>query len=78
MKRPVSVIPSSSSYIMITTLVYALLGAIFLESDNIYGEKEASNTNNVDNHKTFTYELVSASCKSPCPSDAEMCITMCA
>jgi hypothetical protein len=76
MNRSVSAIPSS--YIMITTLVYALLGAIFLESDNIYGEKEISNTNDVNNDKTFTPELVSASCKSPCPSDAEMCITMCA
>lgn len=75
-KRSVSTIPSS--YILITTLIYALIGATFLESDNIYGEKKASNTNDVNNDKTFTSELVSASCKSPCPSNAEMCITMCA
>ena len=44
-KRSFSAIPSS--YILITTLIYALIGATFLESDTIYGEKKASKTNDV-------------------------------
>ena len=42
-KIAVSSIPSS--YILITTLVYALLGAIFFEFDNVSGEENNINVN---------------------------------
>ena len=77
-KTAVSSIPSS--YVLITTLVYALLGAIFLELDNVSGEEEDINVNDVADadNKTSALELVDASCKTPCPSTAEMCIQLCA
>lgn len=67
----------ASSYVVITTLVYALAAAILLESDNAIGEE--SNINNAVNiDKPSDPELVDISCKSPCPSTSEMCIQMCA
>lgn len=75
--RPISAI--LSSYVLIMTLVYALLAAIFLELDNVSGEGEKSV---VDNDKTMTYSLqveeVETDCKSPCSKSAEICIAMCA
>ena len=77
-----SVIAIPSQYIVITTIVYALLCPIFLESDNALGEEE---TFVVKNDKTTMMysqqeieEEVETECKSPCPSRAEMCIEMCA
>jgi hypothetical protein len=79
-----SVIAIPSQYIVITTIVYALLCPIFFESDNALGEEE---TFVVNNDKTMTSysqqaieeeEEVETECKSPCPSSAEMCIEMCA
>jgi len=76
-----SVIAIPSQYIVITTIVYALLCPIFFESDNALGEGE---TFVVNNDKTMMYsqqtieEDVETECKSPCPSSAEMCIEMCA
>ena len=70
-KIAVSSIPSS--YILITTLVYALLGAIFFEFDNVSGEE-----NNINVNDGAFPQLIDAPCKSPCPSTEEMCIQMCA
>jgi hypothetical protein len=75
-----SVIALPSQYIVITTIVYALLCPIFFELDNALGEGENFVVNN---DKTMMYsqqaiEEVETECKSPCPSSAEMCIEMCA
>ena len=67
---------------VITTIVYALLVPVFFEMDNIYGGEE----NFVDDYnkdKTTMYGqqdvvVTETTCKSPCPSTAEMCIAMCA
>jgi hypothetical protein len=75
-----SVIALPSQYIVITTIVYALLCPIFFELNNALGEGENFVVNN---DKTMMYsqqaiEEVETECKSPCPSGAEMCIEMCA
>ena len=77
-KIAVSSIPSS--YVLITTLVYALLGAIFFEFDNVSGEEDNINVNDGDgsDNKSSFPQLIDAPCKSPCPSTEEMCIQMCA
>ena len=72
--RTVSAIPSF--YIIIMTLVYALLAAIIF-LDNARGEEENSGINDVDkDNKASAQELVETPCKSPCPPNAEMCIQM--
>ncbi len=74
-----AVIAIPSQYVVITTIVYALLCPIFFEMDNALGEGE---TFVVSNDKTMTYSQqakeVETECKSPCPKSAEMCIQMCA
>ena len=77
-KIAISSIPSS--YILITALVYALLGAIFFEFDNVSGEENNINVNEGDgsDNKSSFPQLIDAPCKSPCPSTEEMCIQMCA
>ena len=71
---------ASTSVVITTIIVYALLAPIFFEMDNAYG----SGANVVVNYdKTMTYsqqqqQQVDAECKSPCPSSGEMCIEMCA
>ena len=85
MKKSVIAIPSSH-YIVITTIVYALLAPIFFEMDNAYGEGVNFVVADDDNDKTkLTYSQqqqaiveLETECKSPCPKSAEMCITMCA
>ena len=74
MKNSVIAIPSQ--YIVITTIVYALLYPVFFESGNALGEGE----NFVDDNDKTTYgeQVIETECKSPCPSSAEMCIAMCA
>ena len=74
----VSLSSSSSHYVVITTIiVYALLAPIFFEMDIAYGEGE--NFVDDDNDKTtYGEQVVETTCKSPCPSTAEMCIAMCA
>ena len=80
MKNSVIAIPSQ--YIVITTIVYALLVPVFFEMDNAYGN--GANFVEKTNDQTTMYsqqeEVVVAetTCKFPCPSTAEMCITMCA
>lgn len=72
----VDIIPSS--YIMITTLIYALLSALFLELDNASGERENLVVNENENNKVmYTQQKIETHCKSPCPPSAEMCIAMC-
>jgi hypothetical protein len=78
MKNSVIAIPSPN--VVITTIVYALLGPVFFELDNALGQGE---TFVVNNDKTMMYsqqpiDEVETDCKSPCPSSAEMCIEMCA
>jgi hypothetical protein len=69
-----SVIASIPSFVVITTLVYALVVATtFFEMDNALGGE-----NFVVDDKTYTQQEVETECKSPCPKSAEMCITMCA
>jgi hypothetical protein len=82
MKNSVIAIPSQ--YVMITTIVYALLCPVFFEFDNALGEGENFVVNN-DKTTMTSYsqqaieeEEVETECKSPCPSSAEMCIEMCA
>ena len=77
-----SVIAIPSQYVVITTIVYALLYPIFFESDNALGEGEIFVVNNdktmMYSQQTIEEEVVETDCKSPCPSSAEMCIAMCA
>ena len=63
---------------VITTIVYALLVPVFFEMDNAFGEEK--NFVDVSNdYTTFSQQVVETKdCKSPCPSNSEMCITMCA
>ena len=74
--KAVSAIPSS--YVMIMTLVYVLIAAIFL--DNANREEDNGIIDSVDkDNKAFAQELVETPCKSPCtPNAEEMCIQMCA
>ncbi|HEX2409453.1 MAG TPA: hypothetical protein VHJ38_19790 [Nitrososphaeraceae archaeon] len=64
---------------VITTIVYALLVPIFFEMDNAFGEGENLFDDYNNNDKaTYGEQVVETTCKSPCPSTAEMCIIMCA
>ena len=79
-KTVITLIPSS--YIMIITVVYTLLGAIFLELDKVYAEGVNFvdvDDNNDNDKKTMTYSQQQADtkCISPCSSSAELCIAMC-
>ena len=65
------------SFVITTIIVYALLVPVFFEMDNAFGEGE----NFVDdNDKIYAQQSVAETkeCKSPCPSNAEMCIEICA
>ena len=80
MKNSVIAIPSQ--YVMITTIVYTLLCPVFFQSDNALGQGETFVVNN-DRTTMTSYsqqaikEEVEIECKSPCPSNAEMCIEIC-
>ena len=80
MKNPVIAI--SSPYVVITTLVYALLAPIFFEMDNnnAFG-REGTNFVVTDKTMMMMYsqqqQVDTKDCKSPCPESAEMCIAMC-
>jgi hypothetical protein len=81
MKNSVIAIPSQ--YIVITTIVYALLCPIFIESNNALGEEDNFVVNNDKTTMTsYSQQAIEeegeTECKSPCPSSAEMCIEMCA
>jgi hypothetical protein len=71
----------SSLYMQIITIGSLLLAPIFFEIDNVLGERENSTVVNNNNNKTMNntqQQVLQAECKSPCPSDVEMCIEMCA
>ena len=72
----------SSLYMQIITMIGSLLlASISFEIDNALGERENSTVVNNNNNKTMNntqQQVLQAECKSPCPSDAEMCIEMCA
>ena len=73
------VIAIPSSYVIITTIMYALLAPIFFEIDNALGEGENFVVDDNDNDKmTYSQQVIETQCKSPCPSSTEMCIAMCA
>ena len=70
---------------VITTIVYALLVPVVFEMDNVYGKGENFVDDNNSDKMTTLYsqqevevEVSETECKSPCPSNAEMCIGMCA
>ncbi len=63
---------------VITTMVYALLVAIFFEIENAFGEKEYFVDDNNGKTKMYSQQVIDNKFKSPCPSSAEMCIAMCA
>ena len=74
-----TVIAIPSSYVVITTIVYALLVPIFFEMDNALGEGENFVVDDTDIDKmTYSQQIIETQCKSPCASSAEMCIAMCA
>jgi hypothetical protein len=76
MKNLVIAIPSS--YIMITTIMYALLAPVFFEIDKALGEVENFVVDNDNDKMTYSQQVIETQCKSPCPSSTEMCIAMCA
>ena len=68
---------------VITTLVYALLVPVIFEMDNVYEEENFVDDNNKDKNTMYSQQdeevvVAETTCKSLCPSTAEMCITMCA
>ena len=66
---------------MITIIVYPLLVPVFFDMDNVYGKVENFVDDNSDKSTMFSQlevEVAETGCKSPCPSTAEMCTTMCA
>jgi hypothetical protein len=74
-----SIIPSPS-IIVITTVIYAIVGTLFFGM-NIALEEGENFVVDVDDrsndNKTLTQQVVETQCKSPCPSSSEMCIEMC-
>ncbi len=77
MKNRTKVSVITYSYIMITTLAYALLSTFFLEFDVASGQSE-NFVDDRDNDKTiYSQQTIETQCKSPCPKSAEMCIAMC-
>ncbi len=67
-------------FVITTTIVYALLVPIFFEMDNAFGEREyiVDDDDKSNDKIMYSQQLIDTKCKSPCPSSAEMCITMCA
>ena len=65
------------SFVITTIIVYTLLVPVFFEMDNVFGgEKNFADDGNYET--TYSQQVGETKCKSPCPSTAEMCITMCA
>ena len=70
--------------VITTILVYALLAPIFFEMDNAFGGETyfVVDDKNNESDKTMTsntqQKVQTKECKSPCSSNAEMCIEMCA
>ena len=62
---------------VITTIVYALLVPVFFEMDNAFGEKKNFVDDGNDETILYSQQVMETECKSPCPSNTEMCIAMC-
>jgi hypothetical protein len=76
-KRIFILIPSS--YNMITTWVYTRLSAILLELGNTFREKENFIVKyNENDNMMYIHQAIETQCKSPCPPNSKMCISMCA
>jgi hypothetical protein len=73
-----SVIAIHPSFVVITTIIYALLDPIFFEINNNALVEGENFVYVIDVDKTYTQQEVEKPCKSPCPPNAEMCIEMCA
>ena len=74
-----SIIPSPS-IIVITTVIYAIVGTLFFEMNNALEEGEnfvVDVDDRSNDNKTITQQVIESQCKSPCPSSSEMCIEMC-
>ena len=64
---------------VITTIIYALLVPVFFEMDNAFGEEKNFVDDGNDETTLYSQQVMETKeCKSPCPSNAEMCIAMCA
>ena len=67
------------SFFVITTIVYVLLVPVFFEMDNAFGEEKNFVDDGNDETTLYSQQVMETKeCKSPCPSNAEMCIAMCA
>jgi hypothetical protein len=74
-----TVIAIPSQYVVITTILYALLNPIFFEMYDALGEGETFVVINDDKTMTYSQQVkLETECKSPCPKSAEICIAMCA
>ena len=74
-----TVIAIPSQYVVITTIVYALLNPIFFEMYDALGLGETFVVINDDKTMTYSQQVkLETECKSPCPKSAEICIAMCA
>jgi hypothetical protein len=74
-----SIIPSPS-IILITIVLYAMVGTLFFEMNSALEEREnfvVDVDDRSNDNKTVTQQVVESQCKSPCPSSSEMCIEMC-
>jgi hypothetical protein len=73
-----STVTAIQSFVITTIIVYALLIPVFFEMENnALGEEKNFDVRNDDT--TFSQQVVETKeCKSPCSSNSEMCITMCA
>ena len=64
---------------VITTIVYALLVPVVFEMENNAFVEEKNFVDVSNDDTTFSQQVVETKdCKSPCPSNSEMCIAMCA
>ena len=64
---------------VVTIIVYVLLVPVVFEMDNTFGEEKNFVDDGNDETTLYSQQVVETKeCKSPCPSNAEMCIAMCA
>ena len=64
---------------VITTIVYALLVPVVFEMENNAFGDEKNLVDDNNDKTTYSQQVVETKeCKSPCTSNAEMCIAMCA
>ena len=63
---------------VITAIIYALLVPIFFQMDKAFGEEKNFVDNDNDKTTYSQQQVETKECKSPCSSNGEMCITMCA